>query len=50
MDRFSEALKQVMQVSKADLNKMLAEDRAEKVGKPKRGPKTKSQANSVDGI
>jgi hypothetical protein len=41
MERFSAALRGVMQVSKDDLNKLIAQDRAEKVGKPKRGPKPK---------
>jgi hypothetical protein len=39
--RFQNALRSVLQVSKADLNRMLAEEKAVNQGKPKRGPKPK---------
>lgn len=46
MIAFQMALRKVMQVSKSDLNKALAKDRAAReeayaAGKPKRGPKPK---------
>jgi len=42
MTRFNDALRQVMSVSKSELNRRLEADRQAKVGKPKRGPKPKS--------
>jgi hypothetical protein len=39
MERFRDALREVLQVSKSDLKLMLAKDKADKAGKPKRGPK-----------
>jgi hypothetical protein len=39
---FESALKKVLQVSKADLNRMLAEEKAANIGKLKRGPKPKT--------
>jgi len=42
---FQNALRSVLQVSKADLNRMLAEEKAANAGKPKRGPKPKSSAS-----
>ncbi len=39
--RFEAALKQVLQVSKSDLNQMLADEKIANQGKPKRGPKPK---------
>jgi hypothetical protein len=36
---FENALKQVLQVSKSDLNQMLADEKKANQGKPKRGPK-----------
>jgi hypothetical protein len=43
--RFENALRQVLQVSKTDLNQMLADEKAGNAGKPKRGPKPKSLAS-----
>jgi len=43
MGNFEDALRQIMQVSKEDLKKIQAEEEAEKIGKPKRGPKPKSR-------
>jgi hypothetical protein len=37
---FQDALRRVLQVSKSDLTKMLAEEKQTNTGKPKRGPKT----------
>jgi hypothetical protein len=42
---FQNALRQVLQVSKADLNRMLAEEKVANAGKPKRGPKPRSSAS-----
>jgi hypothetical protein len=42
---FQSALRQVLQVSKADLNRMLAEEKIANAGKPKRGPKPKISAS-----
>ena len=36
---FQNALRTVLQVSKSDLNRMLAEEKIANAGKPKRGPK-----------
>jgi hypothetical protein len=41
MDRFRDALKQVMRVSKEDLKEILAKEKAANADKPKRGPKRK---------
>jgi hypothetical protein len=40
MDRFNDALRQVMRVSKEDLKEILAKEKAANADKPKRGPKT----------
>lgn len=45
MNRFNAALRQVLSVSKADLNKMLAEEKASKNGKLRPGPRPKSLAS-----
>lgn len=45
MQRFNAALQKVVSVSKSDLQKMLAEDKANKVGKRKPGPRPKSSAS-----
>ena len=45
MTRFNNALRQVMQVSKRDLDKMLADEKAAKSGKVKPGPKPKSSSS-----
>lgn len=42
---FQNALRQVLTVSKADMNRMLAEEKAANAGKPKRGPKPKTSAS-----
>ena len=39
MDRFATALRQVMRVSKAELNEIRAQEKAANADKPKRGPK-----------
>ncbi|HEY7097451.1 MAG TPA: hypothetical protein VH437_12050 [Terriglobales bacterium] len=44
-ERFTSALKKVLQVSKTDLNRMLEDERRANAGKPKRGPKPKSLAS-----
>jgi len=41
-DIFERALKQVLRVSKSDLNQMLADEKKSNEGKPKRGPKPKA--------
>jgi hypothetical protein len=43
---FSSVLHGIMQVSKTDLNIMLAAEKARNAHKPKRGPKPKSSASS----
>jgi hypothetical protein len=43
---FEGALRRVLQVSKADLNRMLAEEARANMGKPKRGPKPKHSSAS----
>jgi hypothetical protein len=45
--RFSSALRMVLQVSKTDLNQMLADEKRANAGKPKRGPKPKRSSASV---
>jgi hypothetical protein len=44
--RFSSALHRVLQVSKSDLNQMLADEKHANAGKPKRGPKPKRSSAS----
>jgi hypothetical protein len=44
--RFQSALRGVLQVSKTDLTRMLAEEKAANQGKPKRGPKPKHSSAS----
>ena len=44
--RFSSALRTVLQVSKADLNRMLSDEKLAKIGKPKPGPKPKRSSAS----
>ena len=44
--RFSSALRRVLQVSKSDLNRMLADEKRANAGKPKRGPKPKHSSAS----
>jgi hypothetical protein len=39
MTNFETALREIVQVSKDELKRLQAEDRARKVDKPKRGPK-----------
>jgi len=46
MMRFNEALRGVMQVSKTDLNLMLAAEKAKNADKPKPGRKPKSSASA----
>lgn len=41
MKNFDGALRRVMQVSKLDLNKILAQEKVANADKPKRGPKPK---------
>jgi hypothetical protein len=45
--RFQNVLRGVLQVSKNDLNRMLADEKAANQGKPKRGPKPKRSSASV---
>lgn len=40
MDRFRDVLKGVLTVSKKELDRQLAKEKAAKADKPKRGPKT----------
>jgi len=42
MARFNDALRQVMSVSKAELNSRIEADKQSRADKPKRGPKPKS--------
>jgi hypothetical protein len=42
MTRFNDALRQILQVPKAELNRLLAEEKASKKGKTKPGPKPKN--------
>lgn len=44
-ERFSTALRKVLQVSKTDLNRMMEEEKRANAGKPKRGPKPKTSAS-----
>jgi hypothetical protein len=41
MDRFNVALRAVLSVSKGELSKIFAEEKAQNADKPKRGPKQK---------
>jgi hypothetical protein len=43
---FDNAMRTILQVSKTDLNRMLAEEKIAKAGHPKRGPKPKTSASS----
>ena len=43
--KFQDALKSVLSVSKSDMQKMLAEEKAANAGKPKRGPKPKTSVS-----
>jgi hypothetical protein len=45
VDRFSEALKQVLQISKGDVARMLAEEKRAKAHKPKGGSKSANSAS-----
>jgi hypothetical protein len=38
LEKFNDAMRSIMQVSKDDLNRMLAEEKIANQGKPKRGP------------
>jgi hypothetical protein len=42
---FQNALRQVLSVSKTELNRRIAEEKAVNAGKPKRGPKPHSSAS-----
>lgn len=42
---FQNALRQVLSVSKTELNRRIAADNASRAGKPKRGPKPHSSAS-----
>jgi hypothetical protein len=42
MKNFDDALRRVLRVSKEELNRRLAEEKAASADKPKRGPKPKS--------
>jgi len=44
-DRFQTALRSVGQVSKNDLEHMLADEKIANAGKPKRGPKPRTSAS-----
>jgi hypothetical protein len=44
---FEGALRQVLRVSKTDLNRMLAEEKKANEGKPKRGPKPRRAKEST---
>jgi len=45
MQRFNDALRSVLQVSKTDLNQMLADDKQANAGKLKPGPKSKTSVS-----
>jgi hypothetical protein len=45
VQRFNDALRSVLSVSKVDLQQMLADEKAANVGKPKPGPKPKTLAS-----
>jgi hypothetical protein len=42
MDRFNNALRQILQVPKPELSRLLAEEKAANAGKTKPGPKPKA--------
>ncbi len=44
-ERFTGALRSVLQVSKSDMNRMLEEERVSKIGKTKPGPKPKTSTS-----
>lgn len=46
MARFNDALRQVMQVSKGDLQRLLHDDKAVQATRQKRGPKPSSSARA----
>lgn len=46
MERFRDALKQVMRVSKTELNQIRDQEKAANADKPKRGPKSKHTVSS----
>lgn len=48
MSRFDNALREIMSVSKEELKRLQAEDRAQKSDKPKRGPKPKLVQEKTD--
>lgn len=43
--KFDSAMRQILQVSKTDLNRMLDEEKIANAGKPKRGPKPKTSVS-----
>lgn len=43
--KFTGALRTVLQVSKSDMNRMLEEERVSKIGKTKPGPKPKTSTS-----
>ncbi|HTW45276.1 MAG TPA: hypothetical protein VMD58_06990 [Acidobacteriaceae bacterium] len=45
MARFNDALRQVLSVSKSELNRRMEADRQSKAGRPKRGPKPKTSVS-----
>ena len=47
MERFNEALRSVLRVSKTDLSRMLEEERRSKIGKLKPGPKPKTSGRAA---
>ena len=47
MQRFNDALRSVLEVSKDDLSRMLAAEKEANAGKPKRGPKPKASDHAV---
>jgi hypothetical protein len=46
MDRFNSALRQILQVPKLELKRLLAEEKAAKSGKTKPGPKPKTSLST----
>jgi hypothetical protein len=46
MQRFNEALRGILRVSKGDLAQILAREKKEKSGMPKRGPKPKASVHA----
>ncbi len=45
MEKFNDAMRSIVKVSKDDLNRMLAEEKIANQGKPKRGPKSRHDAS-----